>query len=90
VPLISDKENVCKVINWLSVFHDCLVRFYGINGPLAYILRDEPAVPAELSDPLQTNSYFGASGSLYDELTAQLPHNGLIYKNDNCSVFLKI
>ena len=90
VPLISDKENDRKFIKWVSVFQDCLARSYGINGPLAYILCDEPAVPADASDPLQANSYFGVSGSLHDELTAQLPHSGPIYKNGNCSVFLKI
>ena len=90
VPLISDKENDRKVIKWVPVFLDCLTRSYGINGPLSYVLRDDPEVPDEANDPLQATSYFGASGSLHDELTARLSHDGPIYKNDNCSVFLKI
>ena len=90
VPLINDKDNDRKVIKWVPVFLDCLNRSYGISGPLSYILRDDPAVPDEASDPLQASSYFGVSGSLHDELNARLSHDGPIYKNDNCSVFLKI
>ena len=87
VPLISDKENDRKVIKWVSVFQDCLARSYGVHGPLSYVLRDEPVVPAEVDDPLEANSYFGESGSMQDELTARLPHVGPIFKTDNCSVY---
>ena len=90
VPLIRDKDNDRRVIKWVPVLHDCLARSYGINGPLSYILREDSAVPTEAIDPLETDSYYGSSGSLHDELTARLPHSGPIYKNDNCSVFLKI
>ena len=90
VPLISDKDNDRRVIKWVPVLHDCLARSYGINGPLSYILREDSAVPTEAIDPLELDSYYGSSGSLHDELTARLPHSGPIYKNDNCSVFLKI
>ena len=90
VPLINDKDADRKVIKWVPVFLDCLTRSYGINGPLSYVLRENPLVPTELEDPLQPDSYYGASGSLHDELTARLSHVGPIYKNDNCSVFLKI
>ena len=90
VPLISDKENDRKVIKWVSVFQDCLARSYGVHGPLSYVLRDDPVVPAEVDDALEANSYFGESGSMQDELTARLPHVGPIFKTDNCSVFLKI
>ena len=90
VPLISDKDNDRRVIKWVPVLHDCLARSYGINGPLSYILREDSAVPTEAIDPLELESYYGSSGSLHEELTARLPHSGPIYKNDNCSVFLKI
>ena len=90
VPLISDKDNDRRVIKWVPVLHDCLARSYGINGPLSYILREDSEVPTEAIDPLELDSYYGSSGSLHDELTARLPHSGPIYKNDNCSVFLKI
>ena len=90
VPLINDKESDRKVIKWVPVFLDCMNRSYGIHGPLSYVLRENPLVPTELQDPLQFNGYYGASGSLHDELNARLPHTGPIFKNDNCSVFIKI
>jgi hypothetical protein len=53
-------------------------------------VREEATVLAELDDPLDANSYFGASGSLIEELIARLPHTGPIYRNDNATVYLKI
>ena len=90
VPLVTDKDGDRKIIKWVPIFLDCLSRSYGVRGPLVYILRDDPAVPAEASDPLDAQSYFGASGSLHDELVARLSHVGPIYKNDNTSVFMKV
>ena len=90
VPLVSDKDGDRKIIKWSPIFLDCLTRSYGIRGPLVYVLREDSAVPAEADDPLEINNYFGASGSLHDELIARLPHTGPIYKNDNTSVFMKI
>ena len=90
VPSISDKDVDRKVIKWAPIFKDCMSRTFGSRGPLAYVLRDDPAVPTELEDPLQANSYFGASGSLLDELIARLPHTGAIYKNDNGTVYMAI
>ena len=90
VPLINDKDNDRKVIKWVPIFLDCLTRTYGIRGPLVYILRENSAVPTEIDDPLEENSYYGESGSLNDELIARLNHTGPIYKNDNTSVFMKI
>ena len=62
---------------------DTMCNTYGSKGTLGYVLRDDAAVPAEADDPLNANSYHGASGSLLEELIARLPHNGPIYKNDN-------
>ncbi len=90
VPLISDKDNSCKLIKWAPIFLDCLTRSYGINGPLAYVLREEPVIPTEIEDPMDHDAYYGLSGSLHEELIGRLSHQGPIYKNDNTSVFLKI
>ena len=60
------------------------------KGPLRYVLRDEPIVPLVGNQPLDQNAYYGASGGLYDELVARLPHIGPIYKNDNAEVYQKI
>ena len=90
VPLISDKDNDRKVIKWAPIFLDCLTRSYGIHGPLAYVLREEPVIPTEIEDPMDHDAYYGLSGSLHEELIGRLSHQGPIYKNDNTSVFLKI
>ena len=90
VPLVVDKDGDRRIIKWVPIFLDCLTRSYGIRGPLVYVLRDEPDVPAEDEDPLMNNQYYGVSGSLHEELIARLEHSGAIFKNDNTSVFLKI
>ncbi len=90
VPSINDKDNDRKVIKWVPIFLDCLSRTFGSRGPLSYVLRDEVAVPPEADDPLDANSYYGASGSLLDKLIACLPHNGAIFKNDNATVYMLV
>lgn len=90
VPRINDKDTDRRIICWAPIFKDTMYNTYGSRGPLGYVLRDDVAVPAEAEDPLDVNSYHGASGSLLEELIARLPHNGPIYKNDNSTVFSKI
>ena len=89
-PLIRDKEGDRKVIKWVPIFLYSLTRTYGIHGPLVYILREDPEVPDEVNDPLDRESYFGASGSLHEELVAHLVHTGVIYNNDDTYVFMEI
>ncbi len=90
-PLILDRDNDRKVIQWAPIFVDCLSRTFGAGGgPLAYIVRDESVVPTEAADPLDANAYYGQSGGLMDELVARCPHTGPIYKSDNKSVYLLI
>ena len=57
---------------------------------MSYILRDEVAVPAEASDPLVGNEYFGTSGSLLGELTERLEHGDSLYSSDNKTVYMAI
>ena len=90
VPRINDKDTDRHIIRWAPIFKDTMCNTYGSRGPLGYVLRDDVAVPAEADDPLDVNSYHGASGSLLEELIARLPHYGPIYKNDNSTVFSKI
>ena len=62
----------------------------GSNEPLRYVLRLVSTVLEELVDLLIDISYFGVYGCLHEELCAQLPHTGSIYKHNNISVFLLI
>ena len=90
-PLILDRDGDRKVIKWAPIFLDCLSRTFGAGGgPLAYVLREDSAVPDETEDPLGQSNYFGASGSLQDELVARIEHSGPIFKSDNKSVYLLI
>ena len=90
VPKINDRDSEKKIILWAPIFKDHLSRCFGTKGPLKYVVRENGAVPAEAVDPLDANSYYGASGSLINELVARLPHTGPIYRNDNATVYMKI
>ena len=71
-PSISHKDADHKAIKWETIFKDYMYRTFGSCGPLEYVLCDEPAVPTEVVDLLQANSYFGASGSILDELVIHI------------------
>jgi hypothetical protein len=90
VPKINDRDGDRKVIRWVPIFLNMLENTHGARGPLQYVLREDPTVPTEANDPLGQDAYFGASGSLIDELIARLPHTGPIFKADNATVFMKI
>ena len=90
VPKINDRDGDRKVIRWVPTFLNMLENTHGARGPLQYVLREDPNVPPEASDPLEPDAYYGASGSLIDELIARLPHTGPIYKSDNAAVYMKI
>ena len=90
VPLISDKDKDKTVIKWAPLFEDVMSRTFGARGPLMYVIREVVAVPAEVDDPLDPQSYFGTSGSLIEELIARLPHTGAVFKDDNKTVFMAI
>ena len=76
VPVINNKENDCKVIKQVSIFTDCLSQNDGSIGPLVYVLQESSAVPSEVDDPLDTDSYHVEGGNLYDKMVARLSYNG--------------
>ena len=90
VPKIFDRDGDRRIIRWEPIFLDNLDAIIGAKGPLRYVLRGEPIVTLEGNNPLDQNSYYGASGGLADELVARLTHIGPIYKNDNAAVYHKI
>ena len=90
VPKINDKDADRKIIRWAPIFKDCLSSSFGPRGPLIYVLREDPEVPDEVTDPLLPGFYYGESGSLISELEARLSHSGSIFKNDNATVCTKI
>jgi len=89
-PVVSDKDKEKKIIKWIPLFEDALSRTFGPRGPLIYVLRENPAVPAEIDDPLDADAHYGQSGSMLEELILRLPHSGPIFKDDNKTVFMMI
>ena len=90
IPRINDRDAERKVIKWVPIFIDVMSRTFGPKGPLSYVLRENSQVPPEADDPLNADSYYGASGSMMDELVNRLPHTGPVFKNDNKTVYMKI
>ena len=90
VPVIDDEKNNCKVIKWVYIWNECISQTYVSIGTLVYVIRESSAVPIEVDDPLDTNSYHGTGGSLHEELVSILYHSIPIYKHDNTSVHMKI
>jgi len=90
VPDVKDNDGDRKIIKWIPIFFDCMSRKYGVKGPLAYVLREEVAVPAVTDDPLLPNQYYGRSGSLQGELIARLSHGDALYRSDNKTIYMCI
>ena len=79
VPLVSDKYKDKKIIKWLPLFEDDLLRTLGSKFPLVYIVRDNYDIPDVRYYPLKANAHYGASGSMLEELINCLPHAGPIF-----------
>lgn len=90
IPKVNDRLGDRKIIHWAPIFLDTLSSTVGVGGPLSYVLRENPIVPAEATDPLDANAYYGRSGSLRDEIIARAKHTGPLYKADNNTVYLKV
>ena len=57
---------------------------------MVYVVQESRAVPSEVDDPLDTDSYHVEGGNLYEEMVARLSYNGPKYKHDNTSVYTNI
>ena len=90
VPLVSDKYKDKKIIKWLPLFEDKLLRTLGSKFPLVYIVRDNYDIPDVRYYPLTENAHYGASGSTLRELIDRLHHSGIIFRDDNKNVFIMI
>ena len=87
---IKDKDYDRRIIRQAPIFRDCLASTFGSCSPLSYSIRKDSNVLDEITDLLLPSYYYGVSGSQLSELEPHLPHNGLIYKNDNSLVYIKI
>lgn len=76
-----------KMIRYLETMAEHIHLYNGIDGsPLSYIIREDAAVPAAVTDPA-----FGAVNSRYktlrDEIRCRASHTGERYQLDNARVF---
>ena len=52
VPVINDKDNDPKIINWVSIFYGRLSQTFGSKGSLVYVIQESSSIPSEAEDPL--------------------------------------
>ena len=84
VPTIS---KALPVIKWSEAFRDYLHRVIGGQmAPLAYIIRDEAAVPT-IGTIAADKPHSEEHGSIEDELIARASHDHPLYRDDNGEVY---
>ena len=86
-PLVNDKDKEKKIIKWVPLFEDTLSHTFGSKVTLVYVIIESAIVPDVTDDPLDTDSHYGASSSLLEELIQRRPHDSPIFKDDNKTVF---
>ena len=79
------------VMKWTEAFSDHLHRCIGVRMiPLAYVIREQTAVPAACP-PLEPNQPFSeANGSIEEDLIQRSLHTHGLFKTDNASVYFKL
>ena len=85
--MVKDSNAEKKNIKWAPVFEDCMSRTFGLQGPLAFVLRKKSAVPSEMDEPTNGDDYFGESGRLIEEMTVRIPLSGALYKSADKTVY---
>ena len=79
------------VIKWTQALADYLHRLIGVRMiPLAYVIREEIAVPGAAPGlaPGQPHSF--EHGSVEAELVARARHSHALYRDDNAAVYYKL
>ena len=89
-PFVNDKYKEKKIIKWVPLIEDALSHIFGIKRPLVYVIHESEIVPDVTNDPLDADYYYGAAGSLLEELIQRLPRYVPIFKYDNKTVFMMI
>ena len=82
---ISKDTKPAVLIESFKYFLFCTYCFH--HWPLLYVVWEDDAFPNEADDPLVAGYYYGALGSVLDELIACLDHTDTLYKFDNAIVY---
>jgi hypothetical protein len=90
-PDVPKITKALPVIKWTQSFADYLHRVIGVRMiPLAYVIRDDEAVPAQAPTLLGGQPHSELHGSVEAELVARSPHTNALYRDDNAAVYYKL
>lgn len=79
------------VMKWSESFWDILHRCIGARmAPLAYVICEEPAVPAAIPPLLANHPHSAEAGSIEAKLIARIDHNHVLYCDNNAKVYYKM
>lgn len=88
VPKIS---KALPIIKWTEAFKDYLNRVIGVRMiPLAYVIREDVAVPAQAPPLAQDQPHSAEHGSVEADLVARASHANALYRDDNGTVYYKL
>jgi hypothetical protein len=88
VPVIS---KALPVIKWIEAFQDHCYRCIGQRYiPLAYVIREEAAVPVACPERVNHQPYSEEHGSILGDLINRASHAHGLYQKDNAEVYFKL
>jgi hypothetical protein len=91
LPEVPKITKALPVIKWTQAFADYLHRVIGVRTiPLAYIIREDVAVPAVAPALIAGQPHSVEHGSVEAELVARAQHNHALYRDDNANVYYKL
>jgi hypothetical protein len=91
LPEVPKITKALPVIKWTQAFADYLHRVIGVRMiPLAYVIREDVAVPGAAPALLAGQPHSDEHGSAEAELVARAQHNHALYRDDNANVYYKL
>ena len=65
-PFVNNNDKEKKIIKWAPLFEDALSCTFWIKGYLVHVIRESAIVPDVTDYPLDSDSHYGAVGSLLE------------------------
>ena len=90
-PEVPKITKALPIIKWTQAFTDYLHRKIGARMiPLAYVIREDVAVPAVAPALVAGQPHSEMHGSVEGELIARASHTHALYRDDNSDVYFKL
>ena len=81
-------ENIVSIVKWIEAYVTYLQQEIGArNAPLAYVIREDAAVPAADPDLVPNAPHSTLHVSLKEKMIYRLSHIHALFRGDNGSVF---